>query len=140
MVGGELEPINDIKSEKHWKWRRHIADLIAEKLGDSKKAFDKYGVKALYIFGSTKNASAGPASDIDLLIHFVGDDRQKELLLAWLEGWSLCLSEMNFQKTGYKADGLLDIHIITDEDISNKTSFAVKIGATTDAARLLNLK
>ena len=29
---------------------------------------------AFYVFGSTKNATAGPASDIDLLVHFRGDD------------------------------------------------------------------
>ncbi len=31
------------------------------------------------------------------------------------------------------------VHIITDEDIENRTSFAVKIGAVTDAARSLQL-
>ena len=44
---------------------------------------------------------------------------------------------MNFLRTGYETDGLLDVHIITDEDIKNRTSYAVKIGAVTDAARPL---
>jgi hypothetical protein len=30
------------------------------------------------------------------------------------------LAELNFLKTGYTCDGLLDVHIITDEDIANK--------------------
>jgi pyruvate, water dikinase len=30
---------------------------------------------------------------------------------------------------------VLDIHFILDEDIRKRTSFAAKIGATTDAAR-----
>jgi hypothetical protein len=32
---------------------------------------------------------------------------------------------------------LIDVHIVTDEDIKNRTSYAVKIGAVTDAARPL---
>ena len=45
----------------------------------------------------------------------------------------------NFLKTGFKSDGLLDVHIVTDEDIQNRTSFAVKIDALTDAARPLEI-
>jgi hypothetical protein len=96
-------------------------------------------VAGFYIFGSTKNATAGPASDIDILIHFRGDADQKEKLLLWLEGWSQSLADINYLRTGYYSDGLLDIHIITDEDISKRTSYAAKIGATTDAARSLKI-
>jgi len=94
----------------------------------------RFGVKALYVFGSVKNAKAGPASDIDILIHFTGSEAQKHDLLLWLEGWSLSLSQNNFHLTGFKTDGLLDIHIITDKDIKNRTSYAIKIGAASDPA------
>jgi hypothetical protein len=80
------------------------------------------------------------ASDIDILLHFKGTDQQRQQLLFWLEGWSRCLSEINFFRTGYRTDGLLDVHLITDEDISARTSFAAKIGAITDPARKLQLK
>ena len=36
-------------------------------------------------------------------------------------------------------DGLLDVHFVTDGDIERQTSYAVKIGAVTDAARPLPL-
>jgi pyruvate,water dikinase len=36
-------------------------------------------------------------------------------------------------------DGLLDVHIITDEDIAKKSSYAAKIDAVTDAAKPLPL-
>ena len=111
---------------------------MAKKIADQLDP-DRFGVKKIYIFGSTKNATAGPASDIDLLIHFNGSEKQKNDLLLWLEGWSLTLAEMNYLKTGYKSDGLLDIHIVTDEDIRKKTSYAVKIDAVTDAARELHI-
>jgi len=97
------------------------------------------GVAGLYVFGSTKNATAGLKSDIDILVHVRGSERQREELQAWLEGWSLCLDEMNYLRTGYRTGGLLDVHIVTDEDIAQRTSFAVKIGAVTDAARPLPL-
>jgi predicted nucleotidyltransferase len=97
-------------------------------------------VKDIYVFGSVKNANAGPASDIDLLIHFNGNKQQKEKLLAWLEGWSLCLDHFNYLKTGYRTGGLLDVHIITDKDIENNDSYALKIGAVTDAAKKLDIK
>ena len=122
-------------SEDHWHWRLHMAERIAGHFNG-----ERFGVKAVYVFGSTKNATAGPGSDIDLLIHFQGTETQKQKLVLWLEGWSLCLAEINFSRTGYKSDGLLDYHLLTDEDIANKTSYAVKIGAVTDAARLLPLK
>ncbi len=100
----------------------------------------RFGVKHVYLIGSTKNATAGPASDIDLLVHFAGSGEQRETLRVWLEGWSRCLGEVNYLRTGYKSDGLLDVQIITDEDIARKNSYAVKIGAVTDAARELPLK
>jgi hypothetical protein len=96
-------------------------------------------VKALYVFGSTKNATAGPGSDIDLILHFAGTPAERRELELWLEGWSLCLAEMNFLRTGYRSEGLLDVHLVTDEDVARQTSFAAKIGAITDAARSLQL-
>lgn len=120
--------------EDHWRWRMQSAERIASLIDPV-----RFGVKGFYIFGSTKNATAGPQSDIDLLIHFEGDDDQQKELKIWLEGWSLSLSQINERRTGYKTDGLLDINIITDEDIKNRTSYAVKIGAISDAALPLTM-
>jgi len=121
--------------DRFWRWRFYMAERIAERLD-----LAQFGVKGIYVFGSTNNGTAGPGSDIDLLIHFQGSLEQREKLLQWLEGWSHCLSELNYLKTGYASDGLLDIHIVTDEDIANKTAFAVKIGAITDPAHPLKLQ
>ncbi len=122
------------QSDIHWQWRLRNVEKLAAQL-DPKK----FGVKAFYVFGSVKNALAGPASDIDILIHFIGNEKQRNELLLWLEGWSLALGQINFLRTGYKTDGLLDIHIITDEDIKKRDSFAIKIGAVSDPARPLPL-
>lgn len=117
-----------------WQWRYSMAENICERLD-----FEKYVVKGFYLFGSCKNATSGPASDIDILIHFRGNNDQKEQLLNWLDGWSQALAVINEQKTGYSSQGLLDVHLVTDADIKNKTSFAVKIGAISDAARPLKV-
>lgn len=132
---GDVEPLQEPQRGQDWRWRRHMADRIAAELDA-----ERFGVQGLFLFGSTKNATAGPASDINLLVHFRGTAGQLAALQEWLEGWSLCLSEMNFLRTGYKTTGLLDVHILTDEDIARRTSFAVKIDAVTDAALRLSLR
>jgi len=122
-------------TEAHWRWRLRMAEGIAAELDAG-----RFGVKALYVFGSTKNATAGPNSDIDILIHDDGSGRKRSELALWLDGWSRSLSETNYLRTGYRSDGLLDVHYVTDQDIEKQTSYAVKIGAVTDAARPLQLK
>jgi hypothetical protein len=99
----------------------------------------RFGVKAAYVFGSTKNATAGPASDIDLLLHVEPQDARRVELALWLDGWSRALAEMNELRTGCHSEGLLDVHYVTDDDIARGTSYAAKIGAVTDAARPLAL-
>jgi predicted nucleotidyltransferase len=121
-----------IQEDVHWQWRLRNVEKLAAQLDP-----ERFGVKGFYLFGSVKNAHAGPSSDIDILIHFTGSDEQRKELRSWLEGWSLCLSQINFLRTGNKTEGLLDIHIVTDEDIKKRDSFAIKIGAVSDAARPL---
>lgn len=119
-------------SDEHWKWRYRISEILASKM-DMKR----FGVKAIYLIGSSKNANAGPASDIDLMVHFVGDPNQLCQLKAWIEGWSYSLGYYNQLRTGHKVDQLIDLHIITDEEIRKKSSFAVLINGVNDRARLL---
>ncbi|MBD3332388.1 pyruvate, phosphate dikinase, partial [candidate division GN15 bacterium] len=120
--------------DDYWRWRMVMVERIAQRLDK-----DRFGIKKLYIFGSTKNATAGPGSDIDLIVHFGGTDEQRQQLKLWFEGWSKALAEINYMRTGYQSDGLLDVHIVTDEDIEKKTSYASKIGAVTDPARELTI-
>lgn len=118
--------------DEHWRWRLQSAETIAAHIDA-----ERFGVAGIYIFGSTKNATAGPKSDIDLLIHFKGNETQHRELMTWLQGWSLSLSYVNHLRTGHRTEGLLDIHLVTDEDIRNQTSYAIKIGAINDPARPL---
>ncbi|MBU1240480.1 nucleotidyltransferase domain-containing protein [Myxococcota bacterium] len=122
----------DDQSTNHWKWRMNAAEQIGRSL-----PYDAFGVEQCYVFGSTSNGSAGASSDIDLLIHFRGTDAQRINLDHWFEGWSKSLAYFNYLKTGYKNDNLLDCHFVTDDDIRDKSVWAVKIDAVTDAARPL---
>ncbi|HEY6572970.1 MAG TPA: nucleotidyltransferase domain-containing protein, partial [Candidatus Eisenbacteria bacterium] len=120
--------------DQHWRWRLRFAERIAASLDAA-----RFGVQAVYVIGSTKNATAGPASDIDLIVHVRGTESQQQALEAWFQGWSAALAEMNYLRTGYRTPGLLDVHYVTDEDFAQRSSFAVKVGAVTDAARPLLL-
>ncbi len=131
-VQPEVSPALQADSDFHWRWRLQSAETISAHLDAQ-----RFGVKAFYIFGSTKNATAGPGSDIDILIHFQGNEDQRKELLTWLEGWSLSLGQINYLRTGVQSAGLLDVHLVTDADIKKGTSYAAKIGAVTDAARPL---
>jgi pyruvate,water dikinase len=131
----EMDTFEDGQPENYWRWRYSMAEKVASLLD-----FEKFAVEGVYLFGSAKNGTAGPASDIDILIRFSGTDSQRKDLVHWLEGWSLCLDEVNYLRTGYRSGGLLDFHIITDDDIAKKSSYASKINAVTDAARPLRLK
>ena len=133
-IESETEAI-DRGTNEHWRWRFRMAQKIAAELNPR-----QFGVRAFYLIGSTKNATAGPASDIDILLHVQGNEKQRKELTLWLEGWSRCLGEINFLRTGYRSEGLLDVHLVTDKDIAEHSSFAVKIGAITDPARQLPMK
>ena len=122
------------QDDAHWQWRLRAAEQMASSIEPG-----QYGVKAVYVFGSTKNATAGPESDIDLLIHFEGTNDNKRELMAWLDAWNASLGYMNYLRTGKRTAYLLDIHLITDDDIRNQSSWASKIGAVTDPARRIPL-
>lgn len=115
-----------------WKWRFDMAKRIAALMD-----MEVFGVKRVYLFGSTNACTACLNSDIDLLIHYDGTEEQLLQLRLWLNGWSLALDEMNFFKTGYRTGGLLDVHCVSDEDIAKGDSYALQIDSVYDPALLL---
>jgi predicted nucleotidyltransferase len=119
---------------KHSEWRMAKAREIAAALDP-----ELYGVKALYIVGSAKEYTAGAGSDIDLIVHFRGSKDQREDLLEFFKGWSRKLAADNYQLTGFKSDGLLDIHLITDDDIASRSSWAAHLDSTESKAKELEL-
>lgn len=121
------------KWSKHWHWRNEMAMAMAEALD-----MERFGVRALYLIGSTKTGEAGPCSDIDLLAHCTDEPVRHQALQSFYEGWGLCLALVNRERTGYRIKGsLVDLHIVTDADIEKRDSFAAMIGSVHNSARLL---
>jgi hypothetical protein len=92
----------------HWRWRERFAERLAAAIDPR-----RFGVTRVFLIGSTEAGTAGPGSDIDLVVVFQGDAAQRHDLELWLEGWSLCLAEVSRENTGYHVEGgLLDVHIV----------------------------
>lgn len=122
-------------SADHKRWRLLMAERLAETLDAP-----RFGVKAMYVTGSVCKGTAGPASDLDLLVHFVGSEEQRAGLLLWIDGWSRSLAEVNFLRTGYTSDALIDVDFVTDEDIAGRRGPALLIELGSDSALRLNLR
>jgi pyruvate,water dikinase len=120
------------KDREHWQWRYYMAKQIAENID-----VREMGVKGVYLFGSTNAGNSGIGSDIDLILHVDGDDKQRLLLKSWLDGWSQALAKINFLHTGYDAGKLLDFHLVTDRDIADRDPYASKIVSVMDPAERL---
>ena len=74
-----------------------------------------------------------------MLICFEGTNAQKKQLTHWLEGWSLCLDEMNFMRTGYKAGGILDIHFVTDDELAEPAQIESRLNIKIDEMKIMPL-
>lgn len=109
-----LKPNNDI----HWKWRMSMTLNMAQKI-----ELDKFGITSFYLIGSTKDATAGPDSDLDLLVYTNGNEMQIKLLQEFFKGWSFGLSEYNYALTGYRIDKFIDLHLVSDNDNESKARY-----------------
>ena len=120
--------------EEPWRWRLSMAERVAADTDP-----ERFGVKAMYVFGSTKNGTARPDSDIDLLVHADPSPEQRIALEYWLEGWSACLAEINYLRTGHRREGMLTVRIVTSADVEAQSGYAKKIAAAKDPARPLKI-
>ena len=135
MDGDANEALGFLKPPDHWIWRMQKVEELIKNIEP-----ELYGIEAVYLIGSTKTGEAGPGSDIDLIIHFKGTEEQKFMLLDWFEDQGKKLSEENKQRTGVETENLLDVHIVTDEDIKNKTSWATHLISPYMGVKKLELK
>jgi len=122
------------EDEDHSHWRLRMAERIAFHCGDP-----KWGVRGVYLIDADEGREADPAAPIELIVHFLGNSRQRKELETWLQGWSLSLAEANYLRTGFHSDGLLDIHFLTDEKIRGVRDVAVRLDAGPDVVRELPL-
>jgi len=113
---------------EHWRWRQRFAERIAAAMDPI-----RFGVEAVYLFGSTEAGDANVGSDIDLLVVWNGDEGRLADLRVWLEGWSLCLAEISFQLYGVPSEGLLDVKFLHSTDRHEEIKAFVRAGKTLQA-------
>ena len=116
------------------RWRIHVAERIA-----AEADVERFGLKGMWLVGSSRDGTAGPGSDVDLVVHTDDDPARREALTTWLEGWSLCLGELNYLRTGLRTGGLLDVRFLSDSDFSRGSSWAERVKTVKDPARALPL-
>jgi hypothetical protein len=113
---------------EHWRWRQRFAERIASTIDPA-----RFGVQAIYLFGSTEVGNADVGSDIDLIVVRDGDTQQQSDLEIWLEGWSLCLAEVSFQLYGVPSHGLLDVKYLNPEQARLEIPSFSRAGKTLQA-------
>ena len=118
---------------QYWRWRFRMAERMVRAMDHA-----ALGVVAVYLHGSVKDGMAGPESDINLLVHFRGDDEQKGLLDSYFQGWSQALTEMNVSRTGVRVEQMLDVTYLSDQEVAGRVGPAAKIDAVTNPARPLD--
>jgi hypothetical protein len=120
--------------DEHSCWRLRLAEQMALRC-EAKR----WGVKAMFVFGSAVSSTAGPDSKIHLLVHFQGRPQQRKELETWLRGWSLALAEMNHLRTGVRTGGLLDVHFADGGQNIDLDSAAAIVNLPPEAVRQLPL-
>ncbi len=123
-----------IDREDFSRWRLHVAEQIARHCDA-----ERWGVRGIYLFGSTRSGQAGPDDKIGLVIHFEGRDNQRKEMELWLQGWSLSLAETNYLRTGFHSEGLLDVHFISDSQVTGPGSIAARVKVSPESIRALPL-
>ena len=122
------------EDEDHFRWRQRMAERIAYHCGTQ-----PWGVRGVYLLDGTESEEVNPDSPIRLVIHFTGGGRQRKELETWLQGWSLSMAEMNYFRTGFHSERLLDVHYLTDEKIHGEKDVAARLKAPRDSVRELPL-
>jgi hypothetical protein len=117
----------------HWRWRQRFAEKLAASVEPA-----RFGVEAIYLYGSTELGTAGVGSDIDLLVVFRGDERKRRDLELWLEGWSLCLAEVSFELYGLPSYGLLNARLLEPEHARGEIRALALAGTPPRALPLLD--
>jgi tetratricopeptide (TPR) repeat protein len=116
------------------QWRKRMAESIGLKI-DPKR----FGVVAVYLFGTVFNETAGPNSDIDLLVHFEGTEEQKNDFNLWLEGWNHCLSQINYNRSGYYISRILDVTYISESEFNERKYYVDLMNPANHSSKKLSL-
>jgi len=120
--------------EDQYRWRVRLAERIAYHCGTQ-----KWGVRGVYLIDASDGGEVDPGDPIRMVFHFLGGARQRKELETWLHGWSLSLAEMNYYRTGFHSDGLLEVTFLTDEKVRGEKDVAERLKVGSDVVRGLPL-
>lgn len=110
--------IPDVNIAESQNWRFRMAEAFTKSINLS-----KYNISGIYLAGSVFNSAAMPDSDIDIFIHSNCSQNLREEFLIWAEGWNSALSSINFNRTGYKVEKILDVTIVNDIEMESNQFF-----------------
>jgi hypothetical protein len=114
--GTVTNSIPNVNITESQNWRMRMAEAYSHSVNLS-----KYNIGGIYLAGSVFEQTAMPDSDIDLIVIMNDNNLHEDEFVLWSEGWNSSLSSINYNRTGYKVEKLLDIKIINDLEIeSNK--------------------
>jgi predicted nucleotidyltransferase len=100
--------------------------------------FQKLGIYRLYLIGSVKNFTSSISSDIDLIIHYDGNQQSKEKIEIWFAAWGKAvISSKKYQNEIDNNEMLFDLHFITKKDIVERNSYAIMTSSLHNSARLI---
>ena len=131
-VGGETRVCRE--DEDYFRWRLRMAERIAHHCGQL-----GWGVRRVFFIDESGAGEAGPDSPIRLAVLVAGGGRHRKELETWLQGWSQSLAEMNYLRTGFHADGLLDVLYLTDEKVRGEKDVAARLKVASNSVQELPL-
>lgn len=108
--------------EEPWEIRWKFAEKMIEKLNPQ-----KYGVKAVYLFGTVFNKTASATSDLDLLFYVDGKPENLLRIEAWLEPWNALLKDIIFLNTGFNHPKPLDVKFIKPDELNESNYYYTEI-------------
>lgn len=100
-------------------WRMRMVEAFVNSLDMA-----RFGIGGVYLTGSVFQGTAKSSSDIDIIVYFQGNENQKKEFLIWCEGWNYSISNINYNRSGYKIERILDILLIDDQSLQNNKFYA----------------
>ncbi len=113
---------SELQVEEPWEIRWKFAEKVAGSLD-----IHKFGVRGIYIFGTVFSKTAKETSDLDLLVHFDGNETHRHSLEAWFDVWNQILQEIIYYQTGFKSKKALDVHFVSDAEKQPDNYFFAEI-------------
>lgn len=125
----------DSSPEEALQWRKRMVESVALKLEP-----ERFGIIDVYLYGTVFNDTASSNSDIDLLVIHNSTTEQLNELKLWFEGWNNCLSQLNYNRSGFSIEKFLDITYISQKDLKDQKYYADLIEPANKMSRKLKLK